>query len=172
MGWVYTRFRAPLSVLCTSHNTLPTQPQLSAASTCTYPPRPPHGQWAPAHGFWTELFRTGRGGKGRGRDLLSFHSIVTFFSCLEVSLGFLIFLLLLLSRVLVVARGLFSWGMQDLVPWPGMEPKSPALWVQSLSHRITRDIPGSFSNPHILCCCCSEIEYTLYKNAQKYIPTV
>ena len=70
--------------------------------------------------------------KEEEEDLLSFHSIVTFFSCLEVSLWFLIFFLL--SRVLVAARGLFSWGMQDLVPSPGMQPKSPALGVQSLNH--------------------------------------
>ena len=48
------------------------------------------------------------GGEGEEKeeeeDLLSFHSIVTFFSCLEVSLWFLIFFFLL-SWVLVAARG-------------------------------------------------------------------
>ena len=27
-----------------------------------------------------------------------------------------------------------SWGIQDLVPWPGNEPRPPALEVWSLSH--------------------------------------
>ena len=33
-----------------------------------------------------------------------------------------------------VDLGTFSWGMWDLVPWRGIEPKSPALGVWSLSH--------------------------------------
>ena len=42
---------------------------------------------------------------------------------------------------LTVACGIFScsigtlsWGMWDLVPWPGTKPRTPVLWVQSLSH--------------------------------------
>ena len=31
--------------------------------------------------------------------------------------------------------------MQDLVPWPRIEPGTPALGAQSLSHRTTREIP-------------------------------
>ena len=34
-----------------------------------------------------------------------------------------------------------SCGMQDLVPPPGMEPRPPALGVQSLSHWTTREVP-------------------------------
>ena len=34
-----------------------------------------------------------------------------------------------------------SCGMRDLVPWPGIEPKPPALEVQSLSHWIIREVP-------------------------------
>ena len=34
-----------------------------------------------------------------------------------------------------------SCSMDDLVPWPGMEPGWPALGVQSLSHWTTREIP-------------------------------
>ena len=30
--------------------------------------------------------------------------------------------------------------MWDLVPWPGIEPGSPALGVQSLTHGISRDV--------------------------------
>ena len=36
----------------------------------------------------------------------------------------------------------FSWGMWDLVPWPGVEPQSPVLGVWSLSHWATREVPG------------------------------
>ena len=31
--------------------------------------------------------------------------------------------------------------MWDLVPWPGIEPRPPALWVRSLSHWTTRQVP-------------------------------
>ena len=31
--------------------------------------------------------------------------------------------------------------MQDLVPWPGIEPRSPALGGQRLSHWTTREVP-------------------------------
>ena len=34
-----------------------------------------------------------------------------------------------------------SCSMWDLVPWPGMKPGPLALWVQSLSHWTTREVP-------------------------------
>ena len=40
-------------------------------------------------------------------------------------------------------RRLF-WGMQDLVPRPGIEPRSPALGMQSLSHWATWEVPKIF----------------------------
>ena len=42
--------------------------------------------------------------------------------------------------VSVVACGVFSWGMWDLVPWPGIKPGSPAWGAQSLSHWTTREV--------------------------------
>ena len=33
-----------------------------------------------------------------------------------------------------------SWGMQDLFPWPGIEPRSLHLGAKSLSHWITREV--------------------------------
>ena len=52
-------------------------------------------------------------------------------------------------QVSVEAHGIFSCGMQtlscgmwDLVPWPGIEPRPPALGVQSLSYWTTREVPG------------------------------
>ena len=39
--------------------------------------------------------------------------------------------------------GVFNCGMWDLVPWPGMQPGSPALEAWSLSHWTTREVPGS-----------------------------
>ena len=41
----------------------------------------------------------------------------------------------------MVACGIFSCGVWDLAPWPGMEPGSPVLRVPSLSHWTTRDAP-------------------------------
>ena len=35
----------------------------------------------------------------------------------------------------------FSWGMWEVVPWSGIEPGSPALEVQRLSHWTTRGVP-------------------------------
>ena len=52
-------------------------------------------------------------------------------------------------QVLVVAHRIFRcsmWtlrcGLWDLVPWPGIELRSPALGAQNLSHWTTRDILG------------------------------
>ena len=39
------------------------------------------------------------------------------------------------------ARELFSYGMWDLVPRPGIEPGHPALGVHSLTHWTTRKVP-------------------------------
>ena len=36
----------------------------------------------------------------------------------------------------------FSYDMRDLVPWPGIEPRPPALGVQSLSHWPPGKSPG------------------------------
>ena len=34
-----------------------------------------------------------------------------------------------------------SWGMWDLVPWPGIEPRPPELGAPSLSHWTTSEVP-------------------------------
>ena len=39
-----------------------------------------------------------------------------------------------------------SWGMWDLVPWPVVEPGSPALEAQSLSHWTTKEVPQIHSS--------------------------
>ena len=36
-----------------------------------------------------------------------------------------------------------SHSMWDLVPWPGIEPESPALGAWNLSHWTTREVPNS-----------------------------
>ena len=66
------------------------------------------------------------------------------------------YLFIWLRRVLVAARGIFiagagslvaacgiffSCGMQDLVPWPGIEPGPPALGTWSLNRWATREVP-------------------------------
>ena len=45
---------------------------------------------------------------------------------------------------LIVTQGIFDLclGMWHLVPWPGIEPRPPALGGQSLSHWTTREVPG------------------------------
>ena len=40
-----------------------------------------------------------------------------------------------------VACGIFSCGIQDLVPLPGIKPRSPALGVQNPSHWTSREVP-------------------------------
>ena len=42
---------------------------------------------------------------------------------------------------LVVAWELFGWSMWDIVPWSGLEPRSPPLRVWSLSHWTTKEVP-------------------------------
>ena len=37
-----------------------------------------------------------------------------------------------------------SWGMWDLVLWPGVEPQPPALGAWSVSHWTTREVPIYF----------------------------
>ena len=44
-------------------------------------------------------------------------------------------------RVFSCRLGTLSCSMWDLVPWPGIEPGSPALGAQSLSHWTTREVP-------------------------------
>ena len=56
------------------------------------------------------------------------------------SWAFLKKIFIYLHWILVVACRIFSCGMQDLVPWPGMEPKPPALEVWSLRHWTNREV--------------------------------
>ena len=50
--------------------------------------------------------------------------------------------LIWLHQVLVAACKISSCGMQDLVPWPGIEPRPPALGAWSLSHWTTGKVSG------------------------------
>ena len=43
--------------------------------------------------------------------------------------------------LLVTACRLLSCGIQDLAPRPGIEPRPPALGVQSLTHWTAREVP-------------------------------
>ena len=60
--------------------------------------------------------------------------------------------LVVACKLLVVAHGLLSCGirtlscacMWDLVPWPGIEPRPPALGARSLIHCATRKVPTLF----------------------------
>ena len=44
--------------------------------------------------------------------------------------------------IFVVACRIFSCGMWDLVPWPGIKPGPPALGGRSLNCWTTREVPG------------------------------
>ena len=62
------------------------------------------------------------------------------------------FVLFLPYQGLVAARGVFSmltlsWGMQDLIPRPGIEPGPPALGAWSLSRWTTEKSPWCTSLP-------------------------
>ena len=48
-----------------------------------------------------------------------------------------------MEDLLVVACELSCGSMWDLVPWPGVKPKSPALEVQGLIHYTTRGVPSN-----------------------------
>ena len=39
-----------------------------------------------------------------------------------------------------------SCSLWDPVPWPWIEPRPPALGVQSLSHCTTKEVPGHLNN--------------------------
>ena len=82
----------------------------------------------------------------------SAHAIISISVSLKIRLLYLKKIILSffiwLCRVLVVAHGIFSWGMRtlsysmwDLVPWPGIGPGPPALRAQNLSHWTTREVP-------------------------------
>ena len=56
-----------------------------------------------------------------------------------------------------VLHVIFSCGVWDLVPWPGIEPRPPALGVWSLSRWTTREVlcpAGLLLLPQGLCTCC------------------
>ena len=59
-----------------------------------------------------------------------------------------IYLFIWLHRVLVAACGIFSWGMRDPVPWPGIEP-GPLHWERGV---LATGPPGKslayFSKPN------------------------
>ena len=50
-------------------------------------------------------------------------------------------LLVAARGVFVATCGIFSCGIWDLVPWPGIEPGPPALRTWSLIHCTTREVP-------------------------------
>ena len=69
--------------------------------------------------------------------------------CLYKFFFFNIYWLIWLCQVIIVACGIFSHSMSDLVSWPGTEPVPPALWAWSLSHWTTREVPVSLTYlPH------------------------
>ena len=68
----------------------------------------------------------------------------------QLSFCFYFLIFIWLHWVLVAACRIFSCGMRtlsfgmwDLVPWPGTEPGLPALGVRSLSHWTIREVPSA-----------------------------
>ena len=69
------------------------------------------------------------------------------------------------AETLVAACATLSCGMWDLVPWPGIEPRPPALGAQSLSHLPTREVPLTGYNFHFIKFChLSEFNIVQYKS--------
>ena len=72
--------------------------------------------------------------------------LINAISLFSISLNFFLLALvpslclLLFLFIYLTALGL-SCGMQDIVPWAGIEPSPPALQVWSLSHWTTREFP-------------------------------
>ena len=57
-----------------------------------------------------------------------------------------VFIWLRLVKIIACSIVDLSRSMWDLVPWPGIEPGSPALGVWSLSHWTTREVPWRISD--------------------------
>ena len=76
----------------------------------------------------------------RNKPQVSFNLFSFFFSCCFF-LNFIYFLNIYLFGCAGHAGfSIFSCGIWDLVPWPGIKPRPPALGVQNLSHRTTREV--------------------------------
>ena len=80
-------------------------------------------------------------------SLLIFSIFLPLFVHLLYILFLKFYLFIWLHRVLVIAFEVFNWStwtlscsMWDVVPWPGIEPRPPALGVQSLSRWTTRKV--------------------------------
>ena len=59
----------------------------------------------------------------------------------KINISFYLFVLLLHCSMWDLVN---SCGMWDLVPWPGVEPRPPALAVWSLSPWTTREVPSIY----------------------------
>ena len=54
-----------------------------------------------------------------------------------------VYVFIWLHQVFIAECGIFSCSMWDLVPWPGIKPRPPALGVQIFSHWTIREVPRS-----------------------------
>ena len=91
------------------------------------------------------FFTTKPLGKPRGKDVLIQNPPRLWFCSIFFFLVFQYLFIYLFTYLAVpglsVARGIFSGGMWNLVPWPGIEPRPPALGAWSLSLCTTREVP-------------------------------
>ena len=73
--------------------------------------------------------------------------------------------------VFVVAHRIFRLhhSMWDLVPWPGIEPRLPALGAWSLSHRNTREAPNYFLLCGQYCPEVTQVPVLMNKQAQSLV---
>ena len=60
--------------------------------------------------------------------------------CLSISLSLLCLSLSLFLNIYFYFLAVLDLSLQDLVPWPGLELRSPALGAWSLSHWTTREV--------------------------------
>ena len=76
------------------------------------------------------------GGKGRTHGLGAFYVADVMVNVLSCFINIYFYFIMYWA-----APGL-SEDMWDLIPWPGIEPGSPALGARSPSHWTTREVPG------------------------------
>ena len=86
---------------------------------------------------WKELSHVAQNLFGENREA---HTVSEFLLLLFI----FIYLSIWLGWIFIAAYGIFSYSLQDLVPWPGLEPGPLALGTQSVSHWTTGEVLQHF----------------------------
>ena len=68
---------------------------------------------------------------------ISCHYIYIYYTQTHIYVYIIYYIIYIHTHIFDCSRFL-SWGVWDLVPWPGIKPRPPALGVQSLTHWTNR----------------------------------